>query len=302
MCDSAPQEMTYTAGIPKEYKAANAKVLAAMLSGMSSGATKYGGQLSAPQDQLSLQAANIMSQLMGNQSYNAYKRPVMSGGGGGIGTGSGGGSTGGGGGSRNPDPPPPGTYPPGYMDPSLPPGGGSDAGDPWAPPKGPGPCFVAGTAISLGDGAYRMIEEIAVGEEVLSWDDGELVKARVTEIFHHEPDEAPAILVVNDGIEVTPEHSFLVNGEWTPIGRARIGDMLTTEDGEEPVTALILTEGGVPTYNFHTDHVSHNYFADGVLAHNAIPKQPWGASQGSPQGYSTMASLLPYLQRMGQNR
>ena len=61
--------MTYTAGIPKEYKAANQQVLNTLLAGVNRGATQYGGQLSAGTNPLSSRAAGIMQSLMGSGSH-----------------------------------------------------------------------------------------------------------------------------------------------------------------------------------------------------------------------------------------
>jgi hypothetical protein len=277
MCDTSGQEITYTAGVPKDAQAMRTKLIAALQQGMSNGATPYSGPVAAGTNQLSLQGANIMSNLMGGIGYN-QANPVnalpMTRTSGGGGTGSGNGITGfnntnkySGVPGRSVDPrapvaPPydPGNPTPGFTNPSAP----------------PGTCFVAGTEILMADGSVKPIDEIKCGDMVRSYDVArqKFYLAEVTEVLVHLPEEVDTILCINGHLRVTPEHPVWINGEWDKIGHAVLMDELMGSDGQTVKVVSIAKEaGGVPVYHFHTNHKTHNYFAGGILAHNNIPKQ-----------------------------
>jgi hypothetical protein len=134
-------------------------------------------------------------------------------------------------------------------------------------------CFVAGTPVTLADGSTKAIEEIASGDRVLAMDTATrtLTGAVVAHpIFHRT---APVLLRVNGRVTTTPEHRFFVDGDWRNAIELRIGDVLVTAEsdgsaGTEVVTQLELLDGNVPVYNLEVEGL-HDYFAGGVLVHNA---------------------------------
>lgn len=136
-------------------------------------------------------------------------------------------------------------------------------------------CFVAGTPITLADGKTKAIEEIEVGDEVLSFDTatGRDVPGKVVRLFVHPHTRRLARL---NGIVTTPEHRFYANGAWVAAGELSVGDALTTlaraePDGRMLVTdranELLLMSGDTTTYNFEVA-VFHDYFASRYLVHN----------------------------------
>jgi hypothetical protein len=146
----------------------------------------------------------------------------------------------------------------------------------------PPTCFVAGTLVRLVDGSEKPIEEIAVGDRVLSYDEaaGALAEGEVVERFVHA--DTPALVRINGTLTTTPEHRFYVEGDWVEARDLRIGDLLLPAglslDGPVPaarvrVDSLESLPGGVITYNLEvTEH--HVYFAGGVLVHNIKPQVP----------------------------
>ncbi len=74
---------------------------------------------------------------------------------------------------------------------------------------GPQVCFLPGTEINMADGSKKNIEEIEVGDDVLSWDfeDEEFVSGEVVDNFKRESD---SYYVINGEIKVTGEHPFWV--------------------------------------------------------------------------------------------
>jgi hypothetical protein len=146
--------------------------------------------------------------------------------------------------------------------------------DPWEPP----PCFVAGTPITMADGSTKPIEQVRVGEEVLSWDEksGALVAGAVEQTMVH-PD-SDRLVVVNDHLVTTAEHPFWVDGRWVEAAQLAVGDdLLRAEVGhaspllvDAMVTSLEARGGRATTYNFTVSRF-HDYFAGGVLVHNKPP-------------------------------
>lgn len=133
-----------------------------------------------------------------------------------------------------------------------------------------GGCFVAGTEISLADGTRKKIEEVRVGDEVVTFEnEGSIAKAKsvVQGVSSHN---VGGYLLVNNKLKATPEHRVLVSGEWRPIGHAKVGDFLTNEEGraEKIEEIRYITAKSVKVYNIIVGRY-HTYLADGYYVHNA---------------------------------
>jgi len=129
-------------------------------------------------------------------------------------------------------------------------------------------CFVAGTPVILADGSGKPIEAIAVGDQVLSYDEalGVFAAGTVERRFVHPDTEA--LLRVNGELVTTPNHPFFVNGQWILAEDLRVGDVLFCVGGQpELVTELETLAGPATTYNLEVGQY-HDYFAGGVLVHN----------------------------------
>ena len=132
-------------------------------------------------------------------------------------------------------------------------------------------CFVPGTLIHMADGSRKPIEEVETGDTVLSRDmkTGQNIAAPVEKVFYHTAEEmGEYYLIINETIGVTPNHPLFINGEWKEAGTLKFGDILTTPDGELPVFSILQIYRKIETYNLHIGNENHNYFADGILAHN----------------------------------
>lgn len=142
-------------------------------------------------------------------------------------------------------------------------------------------CFIAGTLVTLANGTTTPVERIQKGDLVRSWHNGAFISAEIVETFVHPPEDAPALVRINGKLTATPEHLIYVYSarDWIAAGGLRIGDSVIENGKPVPVTRLQKIPGGVPVYNLHTDHESHNYFANGILVHNA--KDPKSAEAGA---------------------
>ncbi|MDI1479249.1 Hint domain-containing protein [Polyangium sp. y55x31] len=158
-------------------------------------------------------------------------------------------------------------------------------------------CFVRGTRIVTPHG-FRSIEELAVGDEVYSFDVetrqvvvrkvGKLIRARAPEILHIALGE---LCIAG----VTSEHPFYdaERGAWIPAREVREGMRLVAWLGAGDVRELEVTvcrraaaAGEVEVFNLSIDGPEHNYFAEGVLVHNK--DEPGGP--GDPLGQSCLSN------------
>jgi len=139
-------------------------------------------------------------------------------------------------------------------------------------------CFLAGTRVLMADGSYKNIEDIDIGDLVLSYAKKtmEIMSCRVANVFRHLPEEmTDYYLVINNNLKVTPNHRFYSNGGWVCAGDLKIGDRLFCREQN----MVYLTYSIEKVYKRETSfdlevERCHNYFVsvvDGVdvLVHNS---------------------------------
>jgi hypothetical protein len=144
-------------------------------------------------------------------------------------------------------------------------------------------CFLKGTTITMADNSVKTIENVLVGDLVIAYNEvlGQRVPAKVTEVFHHTPDEmGDFYLVINNNLRVTPNHPLFVNKRWTNAGKVQIGDRLLGVNGSDvDVFSIVKVFQKEPTYNLEVANY-HTYFANGILAHNKPRQQPVSSEGG----------------------
>ncbi|MGW7207582.1 ricin-type beta-trefoil lectin domain protein [Streptomyces sp. NPDC054837] len=142
-------------------------------------------------------------------------------------------------------------------------------------------CFLAGTKVLLADGSSKNIEDIELGDEVLSTDPetGESSSQPVTALISTEADKHLNELSIEGPtgthkITATAEHPFWVpsTGEWVNADHLKPGMTLLSDDGTTAeITGNRAYTDHVRTYNF-TVAVHHTYYvllgATPVLVHN----------------------------------
>lgn len=133
---------------------------------------------------------------------------------------------------------------------------------------GKGGCFVAGTQILMADGTTKNIEEIRIGDEVLTRENefsDRLVVASVTGLHSEIVRET---LLVNGHLGVTDNHIIFLNGKWTEARKMKVGDVLLNTDGEfETIQNIETVIENRKVFNFEVENL-HTYFADGIYVHN----------------------------------
>jgi len=152
-------------------------------------------------------------------------------------------------------------------------------------------CFLAGTKVLMADGSYKNIEEINIGDMVLSYHEHtkRIVPCRVANVFAHHPNEmAGYYLLINNGLRVTPNHRFYSDGRWVYAGNLKVGDSLFSKDMGSSYQVVSIKKIYERAESFDLEVEScHTYFVSiessgvDVLVHNA-PGDPDPGDPGIP--------------------
>lgn len=126
-------------------------------------------------------------------------------------------------------------------------------------------CFLADTKIPMADGNLKNIQDIEVGDLVQSMDlsTGEFAEGEVINVFHHPAERMKQGYLIIDGLKVTPEHPFFVDGEWVEARDLKVGDAFG--DGIDSISYV--PDAQLPSFNFEVG-VYHNYMVSDGLVHN----------------------------------
>lgn len=142
------------------------------------------------------------------------------------------------------------------------------------PTGGAAGCFLANTQITMADGSKKPIQEIKVGDKVLSFDEKskQLVSGAVSIVLTHKQD-TNEFLIINDNVFVTKIHGFYTDGKWISIGDMKVGDPITKSDlTTEPIRNIkhVQADSKFTTYNFKVNPY-HTYIAGDYVVHNWNP-------------------------------
>lgn len=137
-----------------------------------------------------------------------------------------------------------------------------------------GGCFLSDTAILMADGSQKLIENVKVGDSILTRLSPNLTKLVSTKVTAVHQTSASGYLIINGTLKVTDNHLLFINNRWQMARALQIGDELTGADGQAiKVTSLEYLRGTTSVYNLTTD-VHHTFFADGVYVHNEKGGEP----------------------------
>ena len=166
----------------------------------------------------------------------------------------------------------------------TPPSGGGGGG-------GGGGCVLFGTKISMNDGSFKQVQDVSVGDSLLSKsivglptnENEELVKWSSSKIELYNEDvrvtgiqtyNVNTVLSFNDGKLFTSKdhlHVFKLNGIWK-VSYAidvKVGDFLLGENGNEiEVNSIVETKGNYIVYKLDVEE-NDLYIANGILTHNS---------------------------------
>jgi len=151
-------------------------------------------------------------------------------------------------------------------------------------------CFVAGTKILLSDNTYKNIENVKIGDEIITYniDEKKLENGVVEEIDQPFHDNLIRIEFENGIInENTHDHPYYVKGKgWCSINpeltysnyslhvsKIDIGDLVYFYNEKKEIV-YVKIKNIIPfvknqkTYNLKKVSKNHNFFANGILVHN----------------------------------
>jgi intein/homing endonuclease len=149
------------------------------------------------------------------------------------------------------------------------------------------PCFVAGTKIQMEDGSTKNIEDVVVGDSIVSFDlkNDKTKVNKVLNIFSKKVDKIIIYEFDNGGIlKATLDHPIFVNDKgWssynnslsntlytldTPVQKIEIGDSVKLINTNAILEKMTLVDEETKVYNLSEIEINHNYFANDVLVHN----------------------------------
>ncbi len=134
--------------------------------------------------------------------------------------------------------------------------------------------FLPGTRIQLPEGT-KNIEDVKKGDEVLSFENGEIVKRKVSLVLPpHESDHYYLLKTENREVKVTGNHEFYVgNNQFRRVEDLEEGDEAYVLVNEELVPEEIVykefVEGEADVYDLVVDG-THTFFANGFAVHNRM--------------------------------
>ena len=156
------------------------------------------------------------------------------------------------------------------------------------PPGVPPICFIGGTQISLANGDIKNIEDIVIGDEVLSFNE-ETNKIESNKVYEtHEPIHNDLVkYTLSDGTDITStfDHPYYVNGlelaSYLPsktnslydidkeVQQIKVGDILNKVDGGTVTIENIEVQEEVDTktYLLRVEN-NNNFYANQILVHN----------------------------------
>jgi hypothetical protein len=149
------------------------------------------------------------------------------------------------------------------------------------------PCFVAGTKIQMEDGSTKNIEDVEVGDSIVSFDlkNNETKVNKVLNIFSKKVDKIVIYEFDNGGVlKSTLDHPIYVNGKgWSsydnslsntlytlenPVQKIEIGDTIKLINSNTILEKITLVDEETKVFNLSEIEINHNYFANDVLVHN----------------------------------
>jgi hypothetical protein len=135
------------------------------------------------------------------------------------------------------------------------------------------PAVASGARVRMYDGTTKPIEEVALGDRVLSYSPSRgMVAGTVTSA--EKRGDAIALVRVNGALALAPSQRVYAAGEWTPASELASGRRLVAVDrsGGEPAT--VATVERLPArragYALRVEP-EHDFFADGVLVRDDAP-------------------------------
>ena len=149
------------------------------------------------------------------------------------------------------------------------------------------PCFVAGTPILMADGSHLNIEDVKIGDKILSFDfkNNDSKIGQVLNIFSRKVNKIVKYEFSNGGtLKATLDHPlYALDKGWSSysetlsnnlysleesVKKIEVGDIIKFYDSTSTITQMQVLDGDFTVYNLSEIEKYHNYYANNVLVHN----------------------------------
>jgi hypothetical protein len=148
------------------------------------------------------------------------------------------------------------------------------------------PCFVAGTKILMANGIEKNIEEVVVGDAVISYNLLEnITEFDVVDAVTHRTINKTVKYTFEDNseLEATIDHPLYVRGKsWSSydnnlsnqmyniggVSKIEIGDYVKTPNDFKKILSIVENHKTINVYNLSNVKYNHNFFANMSLVHN----------------------------------
>lgn len=119
----------------------------------------------------------------------------------------------------------------------------------------------------MADGTSKPIEDLQVGDRVLSYDERGFATAQGEIVQVHPPYSVDHYYRINGKLRITEFHPVLSGNKWVAVGTLKVGDTMKTPSGLETTVASVeRIDQAVHVYNVQVS--TSTYVADGIVVHN----------------------------------
>ena len=141
-------------------------------------------------------------------------------------------------------------------------------------------CMVGDTAVTMADGSRKKLRDLAVGDEIATYEGGALSASRVEAWASQGEDEVLEITTASGAkTKANARHPFLVEREgrlqWIKLRDLTTGDKMVRRNGEPTPTSDFVLDAITAITPAGTDEVfdvqvarTENFIADGFVSHN----------------------------------
>lgn len=129
-----------------------------------------------------------------------------------------------------------------------------------------GSCFLPETQIRMIDGTHKPIEDVKVGERILSYCT-ETSSFTENQVIERYIGDTSIISIINGQLTTTPSEFIFANEKWIRVRDLQKGDILLHLTKKIIVQTIEHKSKKINTFNLIV-HPHHNFFAEGILVHN----------------------------------
>lgn len=134
-------------------------------------------------------------------------------------------------------------------------------------------CFVPTTKILMGDGSRKKIQDVQVGDVVMSWNGTGFEPKPVTKVYTSQAEKLVKVEVNSaSNTWCTPEHPFLVSGQgWVPAKDLEPGDRVSAFENDLAFVSQVIYQepSGTDKTVFNLEvQDNHTYIANNLVVHN----------------------------------